>query len=549
MPDFAPVVTLWDRVRGVCADGDLDGDLVRTGVEVSGNEPDTRRRRWFAPLLACLIAFAALWPAAVNGGPFFMADTPSYARGAASGFFKLFGVKTDWTNEYLRVYAGKPDATPQTVNEDSEEPKVAGQVPVTLSGRSIFYGVVLYLSHLAGSLWIIVLLQSLLAAGCIVLTVNAISMAAGTRMRSSSLALIGLVMVAATPVAFFAGYLMPDIFGGFALLATAHILFLWRSLSRPERAFWLALLAYSLLVHSVNMMMVGGLTVASIAYSWWRGIGVGKYQLGGVIACLAVALLGQSAFGVAVKSMTGASPVRPPFIAMRLIADGPGYAYLKDHCDSEPLIYCRVLSQTDPKSDVLLWSKDARTSLFRGLTPNEQRVSAAQQSQFVTAVIADRPAEVIGGAIANTVTQVAQLDLNGFNYSRENRARFGETIPADLFGPLSQTRAYRNVMPTRPIEVLSVVTATLSVLFICLFMASARSGEAVDRLRAFCLCVLAGIALNAVICGALSGPKGRYEMRLIWVLPLIAGAIASTRTVHWRRTSQEPKIASEESTA
>ena len=199
-----------------------------------------------------------------------------------------------------------------------------------------------------------------------------------------------------------------------------------------------------------------------------------------------------------------------------------------------------------------MWSRDARTSLFRGLTPDEQRVSASQQSQFVRAVLADRPAEVIGGAIGNTASQVAQLDLNGFNYSRENRGRFRDTIPADLFEPLSQTRAYRNVMPTRPIEVLSAVTAALSMLFLCFFIASARSGEAMDRLRGFCLCVLAGIALNAVICGALSGPKGRYEMRLIWVLPLIAGAIASTKTVHWRSrepSEVSPNITSEESAA
>ena len=48
---------------------------------------------------------------------------------------------------------------------------------------------------------------------------------------------------------------------------------------------------------------------------------------------------------------------------------------------------------------------------------------------------------------------------------------------------------------------------------------------------------LAGLALNAAICGALSGPKGRYEMRVIWILPLIAGAIASTGSVNWRRSS------------
>lgn len=515
----------------------------------SSSVPDRPGRRWFLLLLvAGLIALAALWPAAVNGGPFFMADTPSYARGAASGFFKVFGIKTDWTNEYLRVYAGSPPVPTQVPQDNAEEPVVAGETPVTLSGRSIFYGVVLYLSHLAGSLWIIVVLQSALAAGCIVLTAQAISKAAARRMPVSSLILIGLLVILATPVAFFAGYLMPDIFGGFALLATANILFLWRNLSRAERIFWLAVLAYSLLVHSVNLMMVGGLTVASIGFAWWRRIGVSGYQLGGLVACLAIALLGQSSFGLAVKSMTGAAPVRPPFVAMRLIDDGPGYRYLQEHCSTERYIYCRVLAQSEPKSDVLLWSKDERISLFRGLSPDEQRLSAAQQSEFVKAVLFDRPAEVIGGAIQNTVGQILQFDLNGFNYSRENRGRFRETVPTELFEPLSQTRAYRNIMPTRPTEILSVVTAILSILSLCFFLASARSDEGIDRLRAYCLCVLAGLALNAAICGALSGPKGRYEMRVIWVLPLIAGAIASTGSVTWRRRSIErpealPKVA------
>ena len=511
----------------------------------SSSGPDRPGRRWFLPLVAGLIALAALWPAAVNGGPFFMADTPSYARGAASGFFKVFGIKTDWTNEYLRVYAGSP--VPLQVSEDSAEgPSVPGEKPVTLSGRSIFYGVVLYLSHLAGSLWIIVLLQSALAAGCIVLTAQAISRAVGTRMPASSLILIGLLVIFGTPMAFFAGYLMPDIFGGFALLATASILFLWRNLSRAERIFWLAVLAYSLLVHSVNLMLVGGLIVASIVFAWWRRIGVNRHQLGGLVACLALALLGQSAFGLAVKSMTGAAPVRPPFVAMRLIDDGPGYRYLEEHCSTERYIYCRVLAQSKLKSDVLLWSKDGRISLFRGLSPDEQRLSAAQQSKFVKAVLADRPAEVIGGAIGNTFGQALQLDLNGFNYSRENRGRFRETIPTELFEPLSETRAYRNVMPTRPTEILSALTVILSILFLCFFVVAARSDEGIDRLRAYCLCVLAGIALNAAICGALSGPKGRYEMRVIWILPLIAGAVASAGSVNWRRRSIKGSKASPE---
>ena len=503
----------------------------------SSSGPDRLGRRWFLPLVAGLIALAALWPAALNGGPFFMADTPSYARGAASGFFKAFGLKTEWTDEYFRVYARSGARAPQPADDKAEAADAPGQTPVTLSGRSIFYGVVLYLAHLMGSLWFIVLLQGLLAAGCIVLTLHTISRVMGTRMQASSLIMIGLLLVAATPLAFFAGYLMPDIFGGFALLATANILFLWRNLSRTERACWLALLAYSLLVHSVNLMLVSGLTVISIAFAWWRRIVLSRYQLGGLVACLAIAVLGQAAFGLAVKSMTGAAPVRPPFIAMRLIADGPGYTYLKENCSTDHYIYCRVLYQSDPHSDALLWSKDERTSLFRGLSPDEQRLSAAQQSKFMKAVLSDRPAEVIGSAIGNTVGQIFQLDLDGFNYTGENRRRFRDTIPAELFDSLSKTRAYRNVMPTRPTEVLSAITAALSLLLLALFVVSARSSESIDRLRCYCLCVIVGIALNAFICGALSGPKGRYEMRVIWVLPLIAGAIVSTGSANWRRRS------------
>ena len=92
-------------------------------------------------------------------------------------------------------------------------------------------------------------------------------------------------------------------------------------------------------------------------------------------------------------------------------------------------------------------------------------------------------------------------------------------------------------MPTRPTEVLSAITAALSLLLLALFVVSARSSESIDRLRCYCLCVIVGIALNAFICGALSGPKGRYEMRVIWVLPLIAGAIVSTGSANWRRRS------------
>lgn len=91
---------------------------------------------------------------------------------------------------------------------------------------------------------------------------------------------------------------------------------------------------------------------------------------------------------------------------------------------------------------------------------------------------------------------------------------------------MMQTRAYRNSMPTRPTEVLSALSAALSAGALLFLIAFGPSGEQFRRIRGYALCILAGIAINAILCGALSGPIGRYEMRLVWVLPLVASALA-----------------------
>jgi hypothetical protein len=239
-----------------------------------------------------------------------------------------------------------------------------------------------------------------------------------------------------------------------------------------------------------------------------------------------IGVLGQAFFSRTVESATGAAPVRPPFVAMRLIADGPGYAYLKEHCSTEAYLYCRVLRQDHPYSDTLLWSEDPTVSLFRGLTPEEQRVSAGQQSSFVAAVAGERPLQVLVAAAKNSVVQLLSVDLTNFNYSDGNRDRFRKTIPPELLSSLQQTQAYRDGMPTRIAEVSTAALSLFSLLFLLVFLARSRSAVSSNHVRAYCLCVLAAIAINAVICGALSGPKGRYETRLIWILPVVAGAVA-----------------------
>jgi hypothetical protein len=493
-------------------------------VSAAGVTSGQRRR---APLIILIIALMMLWPALLNGGPFHHPDTPSYIRSAAAAAYRVFGLKTAWTNEYIRLYQ-----TSEGVSGTAAAVSPQAELPVTLNGRSIYYGIFAYLAYLAGTFWIVAAVQSLLTAASLYLTVNLVARATSGTVRASHLLLIGLITAAATSAGYDSTRVMPDIFTGIGFLAEANLLFLWTWQARAERSFWVCMLAYAQLVHSANIMLFGALLAVSLGYAYWRRAPLGIPQISSVVGCVAIGLLGQAGFSQTVKATTGAPPVRPPFIAMRLIADGPGYVYLEEHCSTEKYLYCRVLSQRNPQSDTLLWSEDPRQSLFRGLSPDEQRVSAFQQRNFVTAVILDQPLPVMAVAAKNTLVQLLSLDLVNFNYSEGNRERFEKTTPPAVLDRMKLTRAYNNNMPVTAVEAATALLSCVCVAFLIFFFFRDRHQQSRQQMRAYCLCIFAAILINAVICGALSGPKGRYQMRLIWVLPVIAGAVACySRTV------------------
>src|SRR4051794_1411863 len=195
--------------------GDFPVDMC-SGHVGAGSVPTTSERRWVASLIIIAIAMLSLWPALLNGSPFYHPDTPSYFRAAASGAYKVFGLKTAWTEDFFRVYLASNAGTGGAA---STFQTLRPEIPVTLSGRSIYYGMFLYLSYLAGSVWIAVVVQSLLAATSIYLTLGLIGRTIGVRMHPAYALLIGLSAALATPLGYVSGQMMPGIFTGIGLLA------------------------------------------------------------------------------------------------------------------------------------------------------------------------------------------------------------------------------------------------------------------------------------------------------------------------------------------
>lgn|GEM_PF-1435512 len=478
---------------------------------------------------ACVLASIAatglllLWPALLNGGPFFMSDTVSYIRGAASAFYRALDVKSAWTGQYFRLFG-------DTVSRPAiGAPASAANVPVTLSGRSVYYGALLFLCDFAGSLWTAVAVQSLLGATTVVLTAKNIAGLMGEDLGWNGLA-VGALAALATPLGYFTGYLMPDVFGGFALLAGVNLLFNEAGQSRLVRYYWVALLAYALAVHNSNPPILAVTVLAGLVYAWRHEIRLRTSELITIAGCVCLAGLAQLAFSHAVRTFTGAPPIQPPFLAARLIADGPGYSYLERHCSSERYVYCRTLEAGRLSSDILLWDENPSRSLFRGLSPQEQRLSAFQQRRFVLSVVKEDPRWVFTTAAENGLRQLVDFQLAEFNYGDIARQRFNEAVPPTLLGQLTATRAFHETMPVRTMEIAVSLATFLSLMLLAIVLGWGRARITnLHVIRGYCLAIIAGVAANAIICGVISGPNGRYQMRVVWILPVVAASVVANR--------------------
>lgn len=474
------------------------------------------------------VAILLLWPAFVNGEPFYMPDTPSYLRGADGAVHELTGTSTVWSDELQKRFAG--DAAASNSPDVSAGGSHARAEPaVVLKGRSIYYGALLYASQWLGNFWVVALFQALMCAVAIMLTIETLRRAMGLETTRYTFAGIGLSLAALTPVGYFASYLLPDVFGALGLLAAGHLLFLWNEQSRASRNFWFALLALATLFHTANNLLVMLLAVAAaIALAFRAPASIPG--LAAVVGTVVIGFVGQFAFSWGVEHATGAAPVRPPFLAARIIDDGPGYDYLREHCPEVRLIYCRTVGFRTRESATLLWSDDPREGIFQALTPAGQRLAAAQQSAFLLAVAKERPLELLRSSAGAVIRQLGYFKLESFNYTGSNNFYFRRKLPEPFLDRARQSKAYRQKMPVTFVEWATAASVLASLVAVALAVrASLRREKKLAPVAAFLLLLILGILINAAICGAFSTPRGRYQMRLIWVLPLAALATSRVR--------------------
>ena len=164
-----------------------------------------------------------------------------------------------------------------------------------------------------------------------------------------------------------------------------------RRLSRLDLAALTAMTVFAAMAHNSHVLIIAGVMAAGAGL--WLGrsalrlgdadprpaLGVG----GAAIAC---GVAGAMLFSAMVRHSVGAAPITPPFLTARVVADGPGRLYVREHCWDHPFAVCAFadrLAGTD--TDGFLWDENPRTGVFAVATPEQRRALATEQGRFALA--------------------------------------------------------------------------------------------------------------------------------------------------------------------
>ena len=166
------------------------------GLRARSSGEAVKHSRW--PILAyALLVFALCWPAWLNGQAFFLQDTTAYIKGAASGVELISDSST--AQEWLHPSLPASVATSQlgsTVEHDGTHSQDYSSSPDkkgVLAGRSIYYGMYLFLITAIASLNAVPIITSMLT----VLTIASVSRSVGlTHVQT----LVLLVILAASKI-------------------------------------------------------------------------------------------------------------------------------------------------------------------------------------------------------------------------------------------------------------------------------------------------------------------------------------------------------------
>lgn len=496
---------------------------------------------------ACFGALIVMTFVLAVGRPMVFTDTRDYMINGARFYQALH-----------RTFLGQKDPVPKTPAAQQAWQKLKWQMHFDHSNagaRSPYYGILLYTLAHRGTLWSLSIVQALACAWLMFLLWRQIAAEAPGWTYFALMAALALT----TSLPWVASFAMPDIFAAVLVMAATLLLFYRRELSRWEKVGVIGLLGASATFHGSHVLLALSLALVGVVFGRWLKADRRSFIVFARICAVAAAtaVVAQGVYAEAIKLKTGDEFRRPPFLMARLIADGPGRAYLRHSCaEGAPWVICPFRNEALDDSDHILWSALPGVGVFNRSDYDSRVEMEKQEIDFVIATIVYDPIGQFAASMRNWGLQLVTFYVD--DPLRRPWAFFvhnywGHTNLVGLMRGVGECGKVGELcQPKVDIGALELVDNTfagMALAGLILALCHPRSllgalrqkrfawSDPLSRAAAACLFILAAIVLNAGLCGVIAGVFARYQARVAWLLPaeaLLLG-LALVPAASWRR--------------
>jgi len=388
---------------------------------------------------------------------------------------------------------------------------------VDVSFRSIFYSLLIAPARLVGSLWPVVLLQSLIVAHLLRLILRVVF---GIVSGAAFLAITVLLCIL-TSLPWYTGFVMPDIFTAVLVLCLFLLGFCRECLTTGERKYVALLTVAAATVHLSHIPLALGLLfvalLARLLLRKRRETRLPNVMVPALVVVAALLLVLTKSFVMQHEVAFSAGGYAFPLA--RLVADGQAVRYLRENCSKRRYALCGYVAQLPHESSDFLWSIN---SPFRkvGWIDGYRR----EGREIVIRTVSQYPLWTLKSALRNTIAQIMEVRTGTALISWVNRAYPTDELrtcyPAE-FKAYKNSRQSRELLCLDSLNHLHMAVLVLSVIYGCVagfLFAKVGHWPPVQLL----LTIASAVLINAFVAGALSGPNSRYGSRLIWLVPFFA---------------------------
>ena len=464
--------------------------------------------------VSLIVMLIAIW----NGFPLLYEDAAGYIGRPARVLGSMLGqTSPDW----IEAQTGNAERTRAASSAFDAEPDI------WMAGRSAYWGSAAYLTTILAGPFGVVIMNALLSAVTLVITWF------GVLGRASAVGLwtVAAILTAVTPLGLFVGLISPDILSGLFVLALAGLAVSWSTLSRLDRGLLLAITSFAALSHDSLIPLGMLLIIPCVAVFLYRiELPIRRRIFASTSFAMPVlaGLIGMGVFSAVAVKNTGETPLRLPFVTAHIASTEFGARAIAEECRTQSFEICRHADKLPLPWTNVLFARDAERGVFGVSTIEQKQRLGKEQTSLLIAAVKRYPLEAAGHFTSDVFKQLASFDLN--DIAQQQKAdTFRQMFTPSLYGAWSESRLAKDQSLIFAIDEMTgwLVIASLVAIAVVLWRRRKDGTERYAKTLAFAAIVLIGVVANAVVSGILASPWGRFEARLIWIVPFVAIAVSA----------------------